>query len=82
MVFGTRHKVKSARDVVVKVINVPLQIVRTYKYLGITLYCTLTFNYHVKRVANMVAYKTNLLAKRKFLNEKVALRIYKSIILP
>ena len=83
MVFGTRYKVKKAKDTIIKVASVPLQIVPTYKYLGITLDSTLTFNYHVKSVANVVSYKINLLAKiRKFLSEKVALKIYKSMILP
>ena len=74
---------KKAKDVVVKIADVPLQIVPTYKYLGITLDSTLSFNYHVRTVSNMVSYKVNLLAKiRKFLDEKVALKIYKSMILP
>ena len=83
MVFGTRHKVKKAKDVVIKVGDIPLQIVPTYKYLGITLDSTLSFNYHVRTVASTVSFKINLLAKiRKFLNETVALKIYKSMILP
>ena len=83
VVFGTRHKVKKARNVVVKIGNTPLQIVPTYKYLGITLDSTLTFRCHVRTVSNVIAYKTNLLAKvRKFLTEKVALKIYKSMVLP
>ena len=37
----------------------------------------------MKNVSNMVAYKTNLLGQiRKFLNDDVALKIYKSMILP
>ena len=83
MVFGTRHKVKKAKEVVIKVANVPLQIVPTYKYLGITLDSTLSFNYHVRSVSNIVSYKINLLAKiRKFLKERVSLQVYKSMILP
>ena len=83
MVFGTRHKVKKARMVRLSLEDAPLQIVPTYKYLGFTLDSTLSFNYQVKCVANIVSYKANLLAKiRKFLNEDVALRIYKSMILP
>ena len=60
MVFGTRHKVKIAKDMVIKVNNEPLQIVPTYKYLGITLDSTLTFNYHARTVANTVSYKASL----------------------
>ena len=83
MVFGTRSKVKKAKDLVVKVDNTPLQIVPTYKYLGITLDSTLSFNCQVKSTMSIVAYKANLLAKiRKFLRKEVAMRIYKSMILP
>ena len=63
MVFGTRHKIKKAKDVMVTVDRIPLQLVPTYKYLGVTLDSTLSYNYHVKTVASIVAYKANLLAK-------------------
>ena len=83
MAFGTRHKVKKAKRVVLLVNDVPLQMVPTYKYLGFMLDSTLSFNYHVKSVANTVTYKAVLLGKiRKFLTEEVALQIYKSMILP
>ena len=83
MVFGTRHKVKKAKNVILKLENTQLQMVPTYKYLGFTLDSTLSFNYQVKCIGNMVAYKANLLAKiRKFLTDDVALKIYKSMIIP
>ena len=63
VVFGTRHKIKKARNTVVKIKNTPLQIVPTYKCLVITLDSTLSYNYHVKSLASMIAYKINLLAK-------------------
>ena len=81
--FGTRYKIKKAKEVNILVEGVTLQIVQTYKYLGITLDSTLTFNYHVRTVTNMISYKANLLAKvRKFLHKEVAIKIYKSMILP
>ena len=83
MIFGTRYKVKKARDVIVKVGGTTLQVVPSYKYLGFTLDSTLSFNCHVKTVSSLVAYKANLLAKiRKFLTVPVAMKIYKSMILP
>ena len=83
MVFGTRPKVKKAKEAVVRIENLPLQMVPTYKYLGITLDSTLSFNYHVRSLAATVAYKANLLAKiRKYLNEDVAMKIFKSMIIP
>ena len=83
MVFGTRYKVKKSRDVVVRVGGTPLQVVPSYKYLGFTLDSTLSFNGHVKTVSAIVAYKASLLAKiRKFLTDSVAMKIYKSMIVP
>ena len=83
MAFGTRYKVKKTKRIILSVEGKPLQTVPTYKYLGITLDSTLSFNSHVKNVANMVSYKSILLCKiRKFLTEKVALKIYKSMVLP
>ena len=83
MVFGTRNMVKKAKNVQLPVRCLPLQTVPTYKYLGRSLDSALTLNYHVKNVSNMISYKAILLGKiRKFLTEKVALKIYKSMILP
>ena len=83
MVFGTRSKVKRAKNAVVTVEGTPLKIVPTYKYLGVKLDSTLTYNCQVSSTLSVVAYKTNLLAKiRKFMSEKVALQIYKSMIIP
>ena len=83
MVFGTRQRVKKASKCVIKIGNTPLKIVPTYKYLGFTLDSTLSFNYQVRSVSSMVSYKINLLAKiRKYLTDDVALKIYKSMILP
>ena len=83
MVFGTRSKVKRAKNAVVTVEGTPLKIVPTYKYLGVILDSTLTYNCQVSSTLSLVAYKTNLLAKiLKFMSEKVALQIYKSKIIP
>ena len=83
MVFGTRSKVKKARQVRVYVAGTQLQIVPTYKYLGLTLDSTLSFNCQVKSTLSLVAYKANLLSRiRKFMSEQVALKVYKSMILP
>ena len=84
MTFGTRQRVKKCKDVKVSTGGgASLQIVPTYKYLGFTLDSTLSLNSHVNNVTKMVAYKINLLAKiRKYLTDNVALKIYKSMILP
>ena len=67
----------------VKIEGVPLQLVPTYKYLGVTLDSTLSVNSHVKNVANIISYKVVLRVKiRKFLTQDVAPKIYKSMVLP
>ena len=83
MAFGTRNKVKKAKTVNVYAQGKKLQMVPTYKYLGFSLDSTLSFKYHVNSVIKTVLYKVNLLSKvRKFMSESVALKVYKSMILP
>ena len=83
MIFGTRQKVKKAKNTQVYMNNQLLQTVPTYKYLGFTLDSVLSFNSHVSNVINLVLYKLNLLSKiRRFLKSATALKIYKSMILP
>ena len=83
MVFGSRSKVKSARNVMVKLNGVRLQKVPTYKYLGMILDPTLNYNHHISYVIRTVLYKLTLLGKlKRYMNDDVALQIYKSMILP
>ena len=83
MVFGSRSKVKKAKDVKIYIHDILLQRVPTFKYLGLVLDQTLTYNHHLSSVIRTVLYKMTLLAKvKKYLNNKVALLIYKSMILP
>ena len=83
MVFGTRAKVKKAKNIQVFLNGIRLQKVPTFKYLGMVLDPTLNFNHHVSFVIRTVLHKMTLLAKvKKYLNNDVALQIYKSMILP
>ena len=83
MVFGSRSKVKKAKNVKVYMKNKLLQKVPTFKYLGIILDSMLTYNHHISSVIRMVLYKMTLLAKmKKYLNNDTALLIYKTMILP
>ena len=55
----------------------------TFKYLGMVLDPTLNFNHHISSVIRTVLHKITLLAKvKKYLNNDVALQIYKSMFLP
>ena len=54
-----------------------------YKYLGIYLDSTLTFNKHIDYVNKIVTHKTFLLSKiRGFIDQSTALHIFKSMIVP
>ena len=80
MVFGSRHRVKKAGHVDMKINNEPLQQVPSYKYLGLMLDSTLNYNQHIQSVLHL---KLHLLAKlKRYMNDNVAVCIYKSMLLP
>ena len=83
MVFGSRSRVKKAKHVKIKLAGDLLKKVPSYKYLGVVLDPTLNYNHHVSYVIKTVLYKLRLLGKvKKYLNDNVALEIYKSMLLP
>ena len=83
MAFGSRSKVKKCVKASVLLNNEKLKLVPSYKYLGLTLDPTLNYNKHLASVIKCVMHKTMLLGKiKKYLNNDVALKIYKSMILP
>ena len=70
-------------DININISNETLQIVPTYKYLGIHLDQTLSYDYHLKYVINNISHKLYVFSKiRRFLSEKAALDVYKTMILP
>ena len=83
MVFGSRSRVKKAKNVKIYIQGITLQKVPTFKYLGLILDPTLNYNHHLNSVIGKVLHKMTLLAKMKrYLKKSVALQIYKSMILP
>ena len=83
MVFGTRSRVKSAKNVKIKINNEEIQTVPSFKYLGILLDSTLNYNQHIASVIRTVLHKITLLSKvKRYLRDESALQIYKSMILP
>ena len=83
MTFGSRSKIKKAQNVRIKLAGEYFKKVPTFKYLGLILDPTLNYNHHISYVVKTVLYKLSLLAKlKKYLNDNVALQIYKSMILP
>ena len=83
MVFGSRSRVKKAKNVLVSMNGNVLKKVPTFKYLGLILDSTLNYYHHITSVIRIVLHKMTLLAKMKrYLNDDVALLIYKSMLLP
>ena len=63
--------------------NAEIQRTDKYTYLGVVLDEGLTFEPHAKNVINRVSTKLNQLKKvRKCLSKKVALLVYKNMMLP
>ena len=83
MAFGSRGKVKKAKNVTIKLGGLKLQHVPSFKYLGLTLDGTLNFSHHIACVNRTVLHKLMLLSKMKrYLRDDTAITIYKSMILP
>ena len=83
MIFGSRYNIKRNSTLELRINGESLQIVPTYKYLGINLDQTLNFNYHLKNVVNQISRKLYIFSKiRRFLNDQAALILYKTMILP
>ena len=83
MFFGSRNKVKKGKNISVNLNGETLRPVPSFKYLGFTLDPTLSFSHHVSSVVRSVQHKISLLSKIKvYLNQDVAITIYKSMILP
>ena len=83
MAFGSRNKVKKAKDVVISMGNQKLKQIPSYKYLGMLLDSTLNFNQHISYVIRTVLHKLILLSKlKRYLNDNTAITIYKSMMLP
>ena len=83
MVFGTRAKVKRAKDIRFKIDGVDLQMVPSYKYLGVVLDSTLTYSNHISTTLGTISHKLYVLGKvRRYLTPEAALQIFNSMILP
>ena len=83
MAFGTPGRLKKMGKFRVQLGNVNLQQVSSYKYLGMTLDSSLNFKQHLSNVTRTVSHKLFILSRlRKYLSEKAALLIYKTMVLP
>ena len=63
--------------------NTNIDFVSSYKYLGITIDQTLSFNLHLNQLIKTISYKLLLLQKlRVYINCHASIQIYKSMVLP
>ena len=63
MIFGSRYNIKSISAIDPTINGEKLQIVPTYKYIGISLDQTLNFNYHLKNVVHQISQKLYIFSK-------------------
>ena len=83
MVFGTSKRIKKLGKFRLYLEGVPLKQVSSYKYLGVTLDSTLNYKQHLASVVRTVSHKLYILSRlRKYLSDRAALLVYKSMILP
>ena len=83
MILGSKQKVKKSTPLPLYINNVAIDYVTSYKYLGITVDQTLSFNLYLNQVIKTVSYKISLLIKiRKYITSKSAIQVYKSMSIP
>ena len=83
VIFGTRQSVKKNKNFNVKINGTKIKVVPTYKYLGVMLDSTLTYKAHIAYVSRIILHKIAVLsAVRKYLTKDVAIKVYKSMVLP
>ena len=83
MIFTTNQKKRTVFPIELKLHNERIPVVDSYKYLGQTLDCSLTFTQHIKGLVKNVGHKLYLLTKlRRYLTTQAAERVYKVMVLP
>ena len=83
VVFGSPTKLKQLPPFEVKVDDLPLNVVTSYKYLGMTLDNHLNFNKHIQNVIWRVSVELKQFRRmRYFLDTRAATLVYKNMILP
>ena len=83
MIIGSKSLIKKCNPPSIKLGTNNIEYVKSYKYLGITLDQTLTFNNHINRLIRTLSHKAYQLAKiRRYINEETSLKIYKTMIIP
>ena len=83
MAFGSKNNIKKDKGKALILNGEKINFVPTFKFLGVFLDQTLNFRHHLDILVNTINFKLYLLSKiRKYLNDKCALTIYKSMVIP
>ena len=83
MLLGTKQRIRKTRHYPLCINNINLEYVLLYKYLGVTIDQTLSFNLHLNQLIKTISYKLFLLQKLRIdINCHASIQIYKSMILP
>ena len=83
MAFGSKSNIKKDKGISLYLIGEKISMVPTFKFLGVFLDKTLNFRHHTDTLINNINFKLYMLSKiRKYLNNKCALTIYKSMVIP
>ena len=83
MVFGTSKKLKNTPPIQIEHNYVKITNTDSYKYLGVSLNCSLNMTEHIRKTIKKVSSRITLLkSMRHLLDSKSALKIYKAMILP
>ena len=83
MAFGSKNNIKKDKGKNLVLNGEKISFVPNFKFLGVFLDQTLNFRHHLDTLINTINFKLYLLSKiRKYLNDKCALTIYKSMVIP
>ena len=83
MAFGSKNNIKKDKGKTLKLNGESISMVPSFKFLGVHLDQTLNFRHHLDVLISAINFKLFLLSKiRRYLNDKCALTIYKSMVIP
>ena len=83
VIFGDKNRLGNIGDVKLTMNNEPMERVMSFKYLGIVLNDTLSFEQHIDHLYKKCCQKLVAIGKvRDCLNRKLTLQLYKSLITP
>ena len=83
MLFGSVKRIQELPPFEVTVNNVPLSVMSSYRYLGVTVDSQLNYNKQVQKIISKVSLKLKQFRQMRYLlNTKAAVLVYKNMILP